>query len=76
MTRQLGLLLLVSGAVLALAGLVLLLAGKMPAWFGHLPGDIHLRGRTWGCSFPLVTCLLASVALTVVLNLILRLLGK
>lgn len=76
MSRQLGLLLLVSGAVLVLAGLVLLLAGKLPGWFGHLPGDIHVRGKSWGCSFPIVTCILGSVVLTVALNLILRLLGK
>ncbi len=74
--RSLGLMLLVAGAVLALAGLVLMLVGRMPGWMGHLPGDIHLRGKDWGCSFPIVTCLLASVVLTLLVNLVLRLLGK
>ena len=75
--RSLGLAILVSGVILVLVGLALLLAGRFPAWFGHLPGDLHLRGRDWGCSFPIVTCLLASVVLTVLLNLVvLRLLGK
>jgi len=74
--RGLGLMLVVAGVLLAVAGLGLMLAGRLPHWIGHLPGDLHLRGKTWGCSFPVVTCLLASVVLTLVLNLIVRWLGK
>jgi hypothetical protein len=74
--RSLGMTILVSGVVLVLVGLGILLIGRFPAWFGHLPGDVHLRGKDWGCSFPIVTCLLVSAVLTVLLNLVFRLLGK
>jgi hypothetical protein len=74
--RGLGLMLVATGVLLAMVGLGFMLAGRLPGWLGHLPGDIHLRGRGWGCSFPIVSCLLASVVLTVVVNLVLRLLGR
>ena len=74
--RSLGLTLMLAGAVLVLVGLVLMLGVRIPNWVGHLPGDLHLKGKGWGCSFPVVTCILVSVVLTLVLNLILRILGK
>ena len=30
----------------------------------RLPGDIHLSGKGWSFSFPIVTCLLLSALLT------------
>ena len=50
---------------------VLLLAPKIP-FLGRLPGDIHLRGKNWSFSFPIVTCIVISVVLTLLLNLFSR----
>ena len=36
---------------------------------GRLPGDIRMRGEGWSFSFPVVTCFIVSVVLTVLLNL-------
>ena len=64
-------LLLIVGCVTAAVGLVLLVAPKIP-WLGNLPGDIHYRGERSELHFPVVTCILGSIVLTVVLNLVLR----
>lgn len=67
--------LIVIGGVLAAAGVVLLLAGKIP-WLGNLPGDINLRGKNWSFSFPVVTCVVASIVLTILINVIARFFHK
>lgn len=74
--RSMGLTILVAGTVLVVAGVIMMSAHRLPGWLGHLPGDLHWRGRNWGCSFPVVSCILVSAALTVVVNLVLRMLGK
>ena len=59
--------LIVAGVVLVAAGLLITLAGRLPVKFGHLPGDIIIRGRNGAFYFPLATCILLSVVLSVVL---------
>lgn len=69
--KEIGRLLLVLGLVMAAAGVVLLLADKFP-WLGRLPGDVILRRGRATFYFPIVTCLLVSLVLTVLLNLFFR----
>jgi cytochrome c biogenesis factor len=68
---NLGRLLVIGGVLLAAVGVVVLLAGKMP-FLGRLPGDIvyHKGGTTF--YFPLVTCLLLSLILSLLLNVFRR----
>ena len=66
---DIGRLLIILGFIIVALGIVILLAGRLP-FIGHLPGDILIR-RGWGSFyFPIVTCLLLSIALTVVLNVL------
>jgi hypothetical protein len=67
--KSLGIMLLIAAAVLAVAGLLLILAGKIP-FIGHLPGDFRIRGKGWSVWFPLTTCILLSILLTVLVNLL------
>jgi hypothetical protein len=69
---DLGKLLVVLGAGIVVLGLLLWAAGRLP-FFGRLPGDINVQGRNGGFFFPIVSCLLLSVVLTVLLNLLLLL---
>ncbi len=64
--RELGKLLVISGVVLLVAGALLLLGAKLPLRLGRLPGDIVYRGRNTTFYFPIVTCIVASVALTLI----------
>ena len=69
--KSLGMLLLIAGCTTAAIGLVLLFAPRVP-WLGHLPGDIHYQGKSASFHFPLATCIVVSIVLTVALNLVLR----
>ena len=62
--RELGKLLLIFGAVLVVVGLLLTLGPKLPGRLGRLPGDIIIRRENFTFYFPLVTCLLLSVILS------------
>jgi len=61
-----GRILLVMGLVIAGIGLVLIFAGKIP-WFGKLPGDFFRQGKNVSFYFPLMTCILVSIILTLIL---------
>jgi len=49
---------------------VLLWSGVGRSWLGRLPGDINYTKGDFSVHFPVVTCLLVSVVLTVVLWLL------
>ena len=68
---QLGKFLVIVGVLLVVAGL-LLMGGARFSFFGlgRLPGDIAYKGKNVHFYFPLVTCLLLSVVLTLVLWLV------
>jgi len=68
---DLGKLLILFGVILIAVGALLTLAGKVP-WLGRLPGDIYYKGEHFAFYFPIVTCLLASVILSLLLYLFRR----
>lgn len=53
------------GLLLVGVGLLLTLGERLPIRFGRLPGDIVIRGKNGTFYFPVVTCLLVSVVLTI-----------
>ena len=63
------------GGIILLAGVVLLVVGRLP-FLGRLPGDIFIQKGGFSFYFPVVSFLLISLVLTIVLNLVLRLLSK
>lgn len=71
---DLGRLLIGLGALIAVAGVVLVLAGRLP--FGRLPGDISFQGEGFSCMIPLASSLIASIVLTILANLIMRVLNR
>ena len=62
-------LLLIAGAAIIFVGLFFLLASKMP-FFGRLPGDIVIRRGNFSLFFPLVTCIILTIIITIGLNLL------
>jgi hypothetical protein len=58
--------------LLILLGLVLLAAGLAWPWlrrlpFGRLPGDIHIAREGFSFNFPIVTCLVISIVVSLLL---------
>jgi len=66
----LGKLLVGIGAIIAVAGLLLILGDRLG--IHRLPGDIVYRRGNFTAYFPIVSCLIASVLLSLILNLIFR----
>jgi len=54
------------GIVLVIVGVLFSLGGKIP-WLGHLPGDIYIRRERFTFYFPVTTCLLISIIVTLFL---------
>ncbi len=67
---DIGKMLVVIGIVISAAGLVFMLLGRTNLPLGRLPGDILYREKHTTFYFPLVTCILLSVVLSLVLYLI------
>ena len=67
--QPLGRALIFFGVILTGFGLVLLLVPKLP-WLGRLPGDILVQRERFTFYFPLASCLLASVLLSLLLWLV------
>ena len=68
---QFGRLLVIVGIVLVLVGLAVILGSRFSFFgLGRLPGDIVYRGKRTSFYFPLVTCLLLSILVTLILWLI------
>jgi hypothetical protein len=68
---QVGKFLVIVGVVLVAAGLLLMAGARFNFWgLGHLPGDVAYKGKNVTFYFPIVTCLIVSVGLTLLFWLI------
>lgn len=63
---DLGKVLLLLGGIIVIVGAALLFAGKLNLPLGRLPGDIVYRGKNSVFYFPIVTCILISVVLSLI----------
>jgi hypothetical protein len=59
------------GLLLVALGLIFSFGGKIP-WLGHLPGDITIQRERFTLYFPLGTCIVISVIISLVLYLFRR----
>jgi hypothetical protein len=61
-----GRLLIYAGLALLIVGVLVTLGERLPVRFGRLPGDLVYRGKNTIFYFPIVTCLIVSLVLTLV----------
>lgn len=71
MWNAVGKIFLLLGALLILLGGVMVLGGRLFG-LGRLPGDIFIQKGNFSFYFPLVTCIILSILLTVILHFIRR----
>jgi hypothetical protein len=69
MFASIGKMLIVCGVVTVVIGVILILMGKVP-FLGKLPGDIHIQKKDFGFYFPLGTCIVVSIVLSLLLSVI------
>ena len=68
--------LMIGGVILFLIGGGVFLASKFGIPLGRLPGDIRIEGENGSFYIPVTSSILVSVVLTIVLNILARLLKK
>jgi NAD/NADP transhydrogenase beta subunit len=66
--HSIGKLLILVGVVLVIAGMALTFWDKIPL-FGKLPGDIAIKGKNFTFYFPIVTCIILSIIISLILYL-------
>jgi Protein of unknown function (DUF2905) len=69
--RDLGKFIAVIGVIITLLGLVLW-SGFAPKWLGRLPGDIRIEREHSVFYFPIVTCIILSILLSLLLSIFRR----
>ena len=65
--QEIGKMLVVFGAVIVLVG-VALWSGFGAGWLGRLPGDIRIEREHSAFYFPIVTCIIISIVLSLILS--------
>jgi uncharacterized membrane protein YidH (DUF202 family) len=68
---ELGKFLVIVGVVLAIVGLIFW-SGFAPKWLGRLPGDIRIEREHSVFYFPIVTCIIISIVLSLLLSIFRR----
>jgi hypothetical protein len=66
--RDLGKFIVIIGVITTLVGLIMW-SGIAPKWLGRLPGDIRIEREHSAFYFPVVTCIILSIALSLLLSL-------
>ena len=66
--REIGRFLVVIGVVVVFLG-VIFWGGLAPKWLGRLPGDIRIERGNSALYFPIVTCIVISIILTLLLSI-------
>jgi hypothetical protein len=61
-------LLILIGVLIVVVGVLLLVGEKIP-WIGKLPGDILIKKEKFAFYFPITTCILISILLTLLFTL-------
>jgi hypothetical protein len=69
--RELGKFVVIIGIIMTLVGLVLW-SGLAPRWLGRLPGDIRIERSNSVFYFPIVTCIVLSILLSLLLSIFRR----
>lgn len=69
--REIGKFLVLTGGVIVLVGIVLW-SGFAPKWLGRLPGDIRIEREHGAFYFPIVTCILISIVLSLIFSIFRR----
>jgi Protein of unknown function (DUF2905) len=68
---ELGKFLVIVGVAIAIIGLILS-SGFTPKWLGRLPGDIRIERGHSAFYFPIVTCIIVSIVLSLLLSIFRR----
>jgi len=72
MNQTWGKYLILFGAIAIVVGVIVFFFGHKLGWVGRLPGDIRVEKESFRFYFPITTMILASLLLTLIVNLLKR----
>lgn len=74
MDQQTGKYIIAAGICIVIAGVLIYFFHNYFKWLGRLPGDIRIEKENYQFYFPIVTMIVISIAITLIINIIKRLL--
>jgi hypothetical protein len=74
MDQQTGKYIILAGICILIAGVLIYFFHDYLKWFGRLPGDIKVEKENYRFYFPLVSMIIISLVITLLINIIKRLL--
>jgi len=74
MDQQTGKYVIIAGVCILIAGILIYFFHDYFKWMGKLPGDIRIEKENFRFYFPIVTMLVISITITLIINVIKRLL--
>ena len=74
MNQQTGKYIIVFGVLIIIVGAIVYFFGNKLHWVGRLPGDIRVEKENFRFYFPITTMILLSIILTLLVNVIRRIL--
>ena len=74
MDQQTGKYIILAGICILIAGILIYFIHDYLKWFGRLPGDIKVENENYRFYFPLVSMIIISLVITLLINIIKRLL--
>jgi hypothetical protein len=70
MNPAVGKYIILTGLAITLIGVIIYFFGSKLGFIGRLPGDIRIEGEKGGFYFPIVTCIVLSIVLTVIVRVV------
>ena len=74
MNQQAGKYIIGFGIIIIVIGIIVYFLGNKLHWIGRLPGDIRIEGENTRFYFPLTSMIIFSVLLTIIVNVVRRIL--
>jgi hypothetical protein len=70
MNQTAGKIIIIAGLLITVAGLIVYFMGGRLNFFGRLPGDIRIEKENSSFYFPITTCLLISLLISLIIRLV------
>ncbi len=70
MSSSLGKYIIITGILVIMIGVIIHFSGYKSNFLGKLPGDINIRRDNFSFHFPIVTCILISVTITIIVKIV------
>lgn len=72
MSPQLGKYIILAGIIIVILGIIIYFFSDKLHWIGRLPGDIRVEKDNFRFYFPITTMIIASILLTIIIQIIKR----